>query len=294
MCGIAAIFAYRERAAPVDRAELDRITAHMLTRGPDAGATWLSTDERVGLGSRRLAIIDLSDEATQPMHDAELSVVFNGEIYNHRELRRSLEASGAQFRTTSDTEVLLHLYRRDGERMTEVLRGMYAFAIFDAHAGSMFVARDPYGIKPLYYANDGGTIRIASQVKALLAGGAVARTPDAAGRASFLLTGSVLEPFTSIAAVRAVEAGTSFFVTSSGVTQPRRHYSIAAVLRRALEQKSIALLTTPDVAVRELVEESVRYHLVSDVPVGMFLSAGIDSTAIALHVAVRPERHQPP
>ena len=285
MCGIAAIFAYRERAASIDRAELDRITAHMFTRGPDAGATWISGDARVGLGSRRLAIIDLSDEATQPMHDGELSVVFNGEIYNHRELRRSLEAGGAQFRTTSDTEVLLHLYRRDGERMTDVLRGMYAFAIFDAHAGSMFVARDPYGIKPLYYADDGSTIRIASQVKALLAGGAVSQAPDPAGRASFLLTGSVFEPFTSIAAIRAVEAGTSFFVTASGVTAPRRHYSIAAALRRALEQKSIALLTTPDIAVSELVGESVRYHLVSDVPVGMFLSAGIDSTALAVHVA---------
>src|SRR5215217_5988745 len=150
MCGIAALFAYR--AAEVDAAELEAITERMRPRGPDAGATWLSDDGRIGLGARRLAIIDLSEEGTQPMADVsgELRIVFNGEIYNHRELRSRLERCGARFHSTSDTEVLLQMYRRYGEEMVEQLRGMFAFAIWDSRERRMFVARDPYGIKPLY------------------------------------------------------------------------------------------------------------------------------------------------
>jgi asparagine synthase (glutamine-hydrolysing) len=115
MCGITALFAYRSSAPPIRAEELDAITASMRTRGPDAGGTWISPDGRVGLGSRRLAIIDLSDEGTQPMFDVEreLVIAFNGEIYNHRELRVRLESSGARFHSSTDTEVLLQLYRRD-------------------------------------------------------------------------------------------------------------------------------------------------------------------------------------
>ena len=146
----------------------------MRPRGPDAGGTWISPDARVALGSRRLAIIDLSDEGTQPMTDVdgELRIVFNGEIYNYRELRARLERLGARFHSTTDTEVLLQLYRHDGAAMVELLRGMFAFAIWDPRERRMFVARDPYGIKPLYIADDGQTFRAASTVKALLAGGA--------------------------------------------------------------------------------------------------------------------------
>src|SRR5204863_5992424 len=150
-------------------------------------------------GSRRLAIIDLSDEGTQPMFDVEreLVIAYNGEIYNYRELRASLERSNARFHSHTDTEVLLQLYRRDGERMLGLLRGMFAFVIWDTRMRRLFVARDPYGIKPLYFADDGGTIRFASEVKSLLAGGTVSRTIDPAGAAGFFLTGSVPEPFRS-------------------------------------------------------------------------------------------------
>ncbi|HKR64517.1 MAG TPA: asparagine synthase (glutamine-hydrolyzing) [Thermoanaerobaculia bacterium] len=269
MCGIAAIFAYR--APAVDAAELDAITARMIPRGPDAGGTWISPDARVGLGSRRLAIIDLSDEGTQPMWDVEreLVIVFNGEIYNHRELRASLERGGARFHSQTDTEVLLQLYRRDGERMLGLLRGMYAFALWDTRAQRLFVARDPYGIKPLYISDDGSTLRIASEVKALLAGGAVSSAIDPAGLAGFFLTGSVPEPFTIRRDIRAVESGTSF---------------VAEVFRNPVPS-----LVEPQVYVRERIEESVAQHLVSDVPVGLFLSAGIDSSAIA-SIATRVSR----
>ena len=274
MCGITAMFAYRSDAI-VRREELEAITARMIPRGPDAGGTWLSDDARVGLGSRRLAIIDLSDEGTQPMFDVEreLVIVFNGEIYNYAELRASLERGGARFHSHSDTEVLLQLYRRDGERMVGLLRGMFAFAIWDTRARRMFVARDPYGIKPLYLADDGATIRMASEVKALLAGGAVSDAIDPAGAAGFFLTGSVPEPFTIRRDVRAIEAGTSFFIDEErGMSEPRKYFSIAETLRSE---------PSPLVFLHERLEESVRYHLVADVPVAVFLSAGIDSSAIA-------------
>jgi asparagine synthase (glutamine-hydrolysing) len=275
MCGIAGIFAYGTRAPQVRAEELDAITEHMRPRGPDAGATWLSDDGRVGLGSRRLAIIDLSPEGTQPLWDTAraLVIVFNGEIYNYRELRASLERGGAQFHTHTDTEVLLELYRRDGARMLGLLRGMFAFAIWDTRTRELFLARDPYGIKPLYLADDGATLRFASEVKALLAGGAVSREIDPAGAAGFFLTGSVPEPFTIRRDVRAMEPGTYCYAAA----QPVRYFSIAETFRT----------TRPDAHVfaRERLEESVAHHLVSDVPVGVFLSSGIDSSAIAAMAA---------
>jgi asparagine synthase (glutamine-hydrolysing) len=292
MCGITALFAYR--APSVDRAELERITESMRSRGPDAGGTWISPDGRVGLGSRRLAIIDLSDEGTQPMFDVEreLVIAFNGEIYNYRELRASLERGGARFHSRTDTEVLLRLYRRDGERMLGLLRGMYAFAIWDTRTRRMFVARDPYGLKPFYYADDGRTIRLASEVKALLAGGAVSRTIDPAGAAGFFLTGSVPEPFTIREEVKLVQAGTAFHVEPErGRVDGHAHFNVAEVFRRARVQRGVAGLTQPEIAFQERLEESVVHHLVSDVPVGVFLSAGIDSSALTAIAAEHTSLH---
>jgi asparagine synthase (glutamine-hydrolysing) len=280
MCGITAFFAYRSTAPPVDAGELDAVTARMIPRGPDAGGTWISPGGRVGLGSRRLAIIDLTAEGTQPMWDTagELAIVFNGEIYNYPELRAALERYGVTFHSHTDTEVLLELYRRDGARMLGLLRGMYAFAIWDSRERRMFVARDPYGIKPLYLSDDGGTVRLASEVKALLAGGGVSDAIDPAGAAGFFLLGSVPEPFTIRREVRAVEAGTCFFIDEErGLDEVRRYYSIADIFARARDND----LVEPSVFALERIEESIAYHLVSDVPVGLFLSAGIDSSAIA-------------
>ena len=283
MCGITAIFAYGDGAAPVNPEELDAITMSMRSRGPDAGATWIAPDRRAGLGSRRLAIIDLSDEGTQPMFDVEreLVIAFNGEIYNYRELRASLERRGARFHSRTDTEVLLQLYRHEGEKMLPLLRGMYAFTIWDTRARTLFAARDPYGLKPLYFSDDGSTIRFASEVKALLAGGAVSRAIDPAGAAGFFLTGSVPEPFTIREAVKLVEAGTAFHVEPERGRMPARsHFRIAEAFRRGRVQRGVAGLTTPQIAFQERLEESVVHHLVADVPIGVFLSAGIDSSAL--------------
>lgn len=293
MCGITAIFAYGESAAPVSEKELAAVTEAMRQRGPDAGGTWMSPDGRVGLGSRRLAIVDLSDEGIQPMFDVEreLVIAFNGEIYNHEELRASLERGGARFHSRTDTEVLLQLYRRDGAGMLGLLRGMYAFAIWDTRMRRMFIARDGYGLKPLYYSDDGATIRLASEVKALLAGGAVSSAIDPAGAAGFFLTGSVPEPLTIRRDVRLVEAGTAFFVEPGGGRgEVQTHLSIAAVFRHARGQDGIAHLTLPEIAFRERCDESITHHLAGDVPIGVFLSAGIDSSALTAIAVARSPR----
>ena len=209
MCGINGIFAYHPASSAPDEAELLATRDAMRARGPDGSGIWWSAGRRCGLGHRRLSILDLSDRASQPMasDDGRIVVTFNGEIYNYQALRAELEAAGARFRTTSDTEALLHLYARHGAAMVHRLRGMFAFAIWDEDRRELFLARDPYGIKPLYTANDGWTFRFASQVKALLAGSRVSRDPEPAGIAGFHLFGSVPEPFTLYRDIRALPAG---------------------------------------------------------------------------------------
>jgi asparagine synthase (glutamine-hydrolysing) len=283
MCGVVGIFAYRDSAEPVDASELRRIRDHMERRGPDGSGEWLSADGRVGFGHRRLAIIDLSERADQPMtsDDGRLTITFNGEIYNYRALRQDLEQRGYVFRTESDTEVLLHLYRERGVDMFGALRGMYAFGLWDAAQRSLLLARDPYGIKPLYYADTAGTLRFASQVRALQAGGKLSRARDAAGQVGFFLWGSVPEPHTIYAAVRALPAGSYLQVGHGGPATPRQHFSIAQCWSDAsLVQPQ--RLTAGDVqaSVGEGLRDSVRAHLVADVPVSAFLSAGIDSSAL--------------
>src|SRR5437016_12232939 len=184
----------------------------MRSRGPDASSQWISPDARVGFGHRRLAIIDRSPGGAQPMCRAQNGIVFNGEIYNYRELRGELESRGIRFTSQSDTEVLLQLYATRGAEMLNDLRGMFAFALWDAAKRRLFLARDPYGIKPLYYADDGATVRVASQVRALSAGGHVSNQFDPAGAVGFFLRGTVPEPFTMYRPIRALPGGSYCFV----------------------------------------------------------------------------------
>ncbi len=255
----------------------------MAARGPDGAGLWSTPDWRLALGHRRLSIIDLSDAAAQPMTSADTRfvVTFNGEIYNYRQLRANLEAAGQRFRSKSDTEVLLHLYERHGIEMIHQLRGMFAFAIWDNRDRTLFLARDPYGIKPLYYADDGCTLRFASQVKALLAGGGISREIDPAGQVGFYLWGSVPEPFTMFAGIKALPAGHTMMVRTSGSGEPAAYHSIASVYAASLGAKDKQQCETEMRAnVHAALLDSVRHHLVSDVPVGAFLSAGIDSCAL--------------
>ncbi len=282
MCGIAGVHAYLGVAAPVDRAELVRINDRMAARGPDGSGVWLADDARTGFAHQRLAIIDLSPNGAQPMHsaDRQLTITFNGEIYNYRELRADLTARGHVFRTGSDTEVLLHLYAEYGADMVRKLRGMFAFGLWDARKRTLLLARDALGIKPLYWADDGWTLRFASQAKALLAGGAVARDPDSAGIVGFHLLGCVPEPFTVWRDIHALPAGTTLTVDATGPGAPRRYYDVA----QALAERAAADTSRDDADARrqltEAVRDSVRHHLVADVPVAVFLSAGLDSGAL--------------
>jgi asparagine synthase (glutamine-hydrolysing) len=280
MCGIAGIHAYLDVAPPVDRAELKRISDRMAARGPDGNGLWLSADARTGLAHQRLAIIDLSQAGAQPMHSAcgRYAITFNGEIYNYRELREELATRGYAFRSGSDTEVLLQLYADCGADMVKKLRGMFAFGLWDAEKRTLLLARDALGIKPLYWADDGWTVRFASQAKALLASGRVGRDPDSAGIVGFHLFGSVPEPFTVWREVHTLPAGTTLTIDGSGPQSPKRYYDVA----EALAERASARHGDGDARrlLSDAVRDSVRHHMVADVPVAVFLSAGLDSGAL--------------
>jgi asparagine synthase (glutamine-hydrolysing) len=299
MCGINGIFSFGSAAPPIDREELLRTREAMIARGPDAAGTWVSADGRAGLASRRLAILDLSPAGSQPMagEGGRVQLVINGEIYNFRQLRAALEAAGCRFRGSGDTEVVLALYLRLGEAMLPRLRGMFALAVWDERPGRprrLLLARDVMGIKPLYYSPGstgsaataaGGQLRFASQVKALEAGGAISREVDPAGLAGFLLWGSVPEPWTIRRAVRALPAGHLLIVEEGRAGEPRPFALLAGKAGSAPIAGAADLdpaTASADAANPEAaIEASVEAHLVSDVPVAIFLSAGLDSGLIA-------------
>lgn len=208
-------------------------------------------------------------------------IVFNGEIYNYKQLRAELEAAGHRFLSNSDTEVLLKLYVAFGRDMLYKLRGMYAFAIWDEKKVGLFLARDPFGIKPLYLADDGKVLRIASQVKALLAGKGIDTTSQPAGYVGFYLWGHVPEPYTLYKGICALPAGTSLWVDGDGHQEKRTFFNLAHELSQFQATQEIF---SPEDAREKLhvaLLDSIRHHLIADVPVGVFLSAGLDSTTLA-------------
>jgi asparagine synthase (glutamine-hydrolysing) len=281
MCGIAGAFAFAAGSSSVDGAMLKRVGAAMRRRGPDGEGLWFADAKRVGLAHRRLAIIDLSDRALQPMHsrDGRYTIVFNGEIYNFAELKQDLENSGHTFATTSDTEVLLALFARDGTAMLPRLRGMFAFAIWDHTARALTLARDTFGIKPLYYRSEGGTFWFASQVRALLESTAD-RALEPAAQVGYLLWGSVPEPWTMFRGVFALPPGHYLRVSEEGVGAATPFQTVNSMLRDAERERTEL---SPAAALDEVVaavHDSVRAHHVADVPVGVFLSAGLDSAML--------------
>jgi asparagine synthase (glutamine-hydrolysing) len=250
----------------------------MRPRGPDSVGYW--SESGTSLGLRRLAIIDLDPRANQPMtsDDGKYVIVFNGEIYNYRALRADLEKRGERFRTGSDTEVLVRLFQREGPAMLGRLRGMYALAIWDTAERSAFVARDPYGIKPLYFASTPLGVIFASQVRALLDTGLPSREPDAVGQAGFWMTGSVPEPHTWFRDIHALPAGSYAVIAPDRSIRMRVFADLAPYWHSPADARS-----DDEVAecVRTALRDSVSAHLVSDVPVAVFLSGGIDSGSVA-------------
>lgn len=270
MCGIAGIL--NREPAPCTVA-LEKLQAALRHRGPDDEGLWVSPSGRAGLAHTRLAVLDLSTAGHQPMMQDGHVIVFNGEIYNFRALRAELEAAGVEFHTRSDTEVLLRLYQREGTSMLTRLRGMFALAIWDEREQSALLARDAFGIKPLYYSLHGGRLAFASEVRALRAAGLAGDTPDAAAIQHFLESGSVAEPATLLRDVRCLPAGRHLLWKDGTVREQAwwRPVFVPQVMSgpEAVERTRAAL------------EDSLQSHFVSDVPVGLFLSGGIDSTLLA-------------
>lgn len=275
MCGLIAAFS----TAPFPDHALRTGLAHMHARGPDGEGVW--QEDGAWLGHRRLAILDLDPRAAQPMHSAcgRYVIAFNGEIYNFHALRSELAAAGASFRTESDTEVLLELFAREGLAVLPKLHGMFAFIIWDRYTQRGLAARDPYGIKPLYVAQVAGGVMLASQVKALMATGLVSNAVDVEGQAGFWLLGSVPEPHTWYRDIRAIPAGHYAWIERNAISKTICWHDIGAGWRNTSPQR------VPDdevqARVRAALRESVARHLVADVPVGVFLSGGIDSGALA-------------
>ena len=280
MCGICGELRFDGRAP--DLGAIARMNARLARRGPDHEGS--HADGPVALGHRRLAIIDLTPHANQPMVDQalELAIVFNGTIYNYPELREELMARGYRFFSTGDTEVILKAYAEWGEACTERLHGMFAFAIWDAKRGRLFLARDRFGIKPLYWTEVEGAFRFASNTQALLAAGGVDTAIDpVALHHLFTLHAVVPAPRTILQGVRKLEPGCSLTVEADGSLRSRRYWSLEA--RRPEEPRSEEAWTE---AIHEALTEAVRRRIeIADVPVGVLLSGGLDSSLLVALLA---------
>jgi asparagine synthase (glutamine-hydrolysing) len=286
MCGIFGIVA---RNARIPEGVLERGTRSLAHRGPDDSGTVVLRDSvagpaEIGLGNRRLAILDLSPLGHQPMHDAETGnwIVFNGEIYNFHDIRLELELTGAKFISHSDTEVVLKAYARWGDGCLEKFRGMFAFALWDAHRHRLFIARDPMGIKPLYYAQSGSYFVFASEVRTLLGSGVVPCRINPAGLVNYLTFGSAYDPLTLVEGVRSLLPG-HILTWEAGVLRQSSYWDLVddpATRGRDLAESFAPKEEHAAERLQPILEEAVRLQLISDVPVGVFLSGGIDSSAL--------------
>ena len=275
MCGIAGIIGNN---LPDITGRIGKMSERVAHRGPDAAGLEVWTDGALAtaFAHRRLSIIDLSESGRQPMQtrDGRYSVIFNGEIYNYLALRESLASDGVEFRSNTDTEVFLRLYEKYGRDCLRMLRGMFAFAIRDHETGNVFAARDRLGIKPFYYYSDKSLFIFASELRALLASGLVPRALDSVSLNSYLSFGAVQEPRTIIENVRTLPPAHCVTIAASGaIKELAAYWQLPA--GSGCRDRAMAIDET-----RSRLEESVRLHLVADVPVGAFLSGGIDSSSI--------------
>ena len=286
MCGIAGIFAF-STSAHVDSDELVRLNDAMPHRGPDGSGIWLSEDRKVGLSHRRLAIVDLTDDARQPMTDAEGSIqlTFNGEIYNHAILRKELEAAGHRFRTDhSDTEVLVHGYKHWGiDGLVERLIGMFAFAIWDIRKKRLTIVRDRVGIKPTYFTRAGGRFIFGSEIKAILTDPAVPRVVNGTAIAHYLSFMVSPAPLTMFRGIFKLPAGHIMEVEADGSARARRYWdALPGKSGVADEVAGLSPAAARDFYSKEILrrlEVAIDRRMMSDVPFGVFLSGGIDSSA---------------
>ena len=281
MCGIVGVYNYGNPGIGLEAETIVRMRDTMAHRGPDDAGVFVSPDGRLGLGHRRLSILDLSSLGHQPMASADgrFWIVYNGEVYNFRELRAELIPKGYTFRSTSDTEVLLALFAEYGPKMLHRLRGMFALAIWDAREERLWLARDRIGIKPLYYTCQGGRFLFASEIKAILEFPGIPRSVHLPGLHHFLSFLTTPAPLTLFEGIQKLPAGHTLTVDRDGSVALEEWWDVFDGVQPRLGGDEAAMAGR----ILHLLRESIRYRMVSDVPFGVFLSGGIDSsTNVAL------------
>ncbi len=274
MCGICGIF-HSDRTNQVRRETLADMNRRIVHRGPDDEGFYV--EENVGLAMRRLSIIDIRT-GQQPITNEEenLWIVYNGELYNHQELRKDLEARGHHYRTKSDTETIVHLYEEHGHDCVNYLRGMFAFAIWDRRKRQLFIARDRLGIKPLYYRFDGKTLLFGSEIKAILAHPGVKAEFNRGTLAEYLAFGYIPEPETMYAGIHKLLPGHTLQLDESGDLKISSYWDLQVKVDEEERPREYYVERY-----RDMLEGCVSSHLMSDVPLGVFLSGGLDSSAVA-------------
>lgn len=279
MCGIAGIF-HCGTIKPVDPARVERMCDVLAHRGPDGSGVW--TAPGVGLGHRRLSIIDIAG-SPQPMHsvDGRAIISFNGEIYNYRELRRELAALGAKFATDGDTEVILAAWQQWGEDCVGRLHGMFAFAIYDQHARTLFLARDRFGVKPLFMAHlSDGSMAFASELKGLLAHPLLRREADPLAVEDYLTWGYVPDHRSMLKGVEKLPAGHTLLLRHDAApAKPRQYWDISFSERNPAKARDL------EAELLHHLKEAVTSRMVADVPLGAFLSGGVDSSSVVALMA---------
>ena len=293
MCGICGVFEFGGNERTVEESTLIRMRDTMTHRGPDDAGTYISPDGRLGLGHRRLSIVDLSPAGRQPMsnEDGSVWITFNGEIYNHAKLRVDLEKKGHTYRSRTDTETLLHLYEEEGPDFVRLLEGMFAIGLWDARKGELLLVRDRIGIKPLYYAVLPGTVLFGSEIKAILAHPRVSRRIDLAAFYHYLTFIAAPAPRTLFQGIHKIPPATRVAIDRRGAIHTETYWDPLAAppeegARFDDEEWSAA-------RVRDLLGRAIEKRMMADVPFGVFLSGGLDSSAnVALMARVmdRPVR----
>ena len=287
MCGITGIFAYGQAEPVASDALLQTMAQAIAHRGPDDSGIYLSADHRLGFGFRRLSIIDVSSAGHQPMsnEDGTVWIVFNGEIYNHAEHRPTLTSKGHTYRGRSDTETILHLYEEYGEDCVKHLRGMFAFAIWDANRRRLFLARDRLGIKPLYYSFVNGAFVFGSEIKAIAAYPGVKREVDHEALYHYLTFMIPPAPLTMFRGIEKLPAGHFMTIDEAGSVRCETYWDAIVPAQQRLYPDEYYAERSLD-----LLRESARIHMMSDVPVGAFLSGGLDSSAMVALMAEQSGR----
>ncbi len=287
MCGILGVFNYAGSKSLVSPEIIERMTDEIHHRGPDDGGVYISPDQRLGFGFRRLSIVDLSSAGHQPMSNADGSIwiVFNGEIYNHLDIRKDLEAKGYRYHSKTDTETILYAYQEYGIDFISKLYGMFGIAIWDAHKERLLLVRDRIGVKPIYYTIKDGALYFASEIKAIVKHPAISSEMNRQGLYDYLTFWTTPAGETLFKDIYKLEAGHYLTIDRNGDVREEKYWD----LNHVTEEFSSSQFADEEFCVeniRRLLRDSIKLRMMSDVPFGVLLSGGIDSS---LNVALMSE-----